>query len=101
MQEVKECAILGMATMVASIPGALPADELVKVLRVLLERLRNEITRLPAVRAFATICHSAAAVDMGGVMDAVLVELTSFLRKANRALRQASLQTLEVRKASQ
>eukprot|EP00195_Chlamydomonas_chlamydogama_P007020 CAMPEP_0202892974 /NCGR_PEP_ID=MMETSP1392-20130828/2632_1 /ASSEMBLY_ACC=CAM_ASM_000868 /TAXON_ID=225041 /ORGANISM="Chlamydomonas chlamydogama, Strain SAG 11-48b" /LENGTH=1235 /DNA_ID=CAMNT_0049577131 /DNA_START=157 /DNA_END=3864 /DNA_ORIENTATION=- len=93
-QEVKECAILGMSTVVAQLGGEL-SSEVPPVLKVLLERLRNEITRLAAVKAFSAICRSPREVDLSSVLDAVLAELTSFLRKANRALRQASLQALE------
>eukprot|EP00798_Chlamydomonas_sp_ICE-L_P008748 gene8748-33609_t len=94
-QEVKECAILAMSAMVKDLVEVLPSDELGSVLRVLLERLRNETTRLPSARAIAHICSSPHVVDMSSVLDAVLIELTSFLRKANRALRLVSLQTLE------
>lgn len=67
------------------------------VLRVLLERLRNEITRLPAVKAFCLAANTPLAVDLTPILDPVMSELTSFLRKVNRQLRQASLATLEVR----
>lgn len=88
------------------------------MLNVLLERLRNEITRLTAVKAFFTIASSPT--KLSSVLTPVIMELTSFLRKvatllsaswqglfhasvhdmackcfqANRTLRQASLDTL-------
>ncbi len=137
-----------------------------QVLRVLLDRLKNEITRLTAVKALATIarsplnigalpapgaavptwptglqpergllrpllrqlacvcatpqysvcvagrtahrtaihatcrtnCHSPGRTlaDLSSVLGPALAELTSFLRKANRQLRQAALAALEV-----
>ena len=46
----------------------------------------------------ATICASPrAAADLSSVLEPTLTELTSFLRKANRMLRQAALAALEVR----
>jgi hypothetical protein len=39
------------------------------VLKMLLERLRNEITRLTAVRAFGTLAASPA-VELGGAAGA-------------------------------
>ena len=49
------------------------------------------------VRAMATICSSPrTAADLSLVLEPTLVELTSFLRKANRMLRQAALAALEV-----
>ncbi|KAL3163066.1 hypothetical protein ABBQ32_009489 [Trebouxia sp. C0010 RCD-2024] len=67
---------------------------------VLLERLRNEITRLTAVKAFASIAQSPLSLDLNPVMEPLLAELTGFLRKANRVLRQAALSAIEVLIAS-
>lgn len=67
------------------------------LLQVLLDRLRNEITRLTAVKAFASIAQSSLRLDLSPVLEPLLAELTSFLRKANRVLRQASLAAIEVR----
>ena len=64
--------------------------------QVLLERLRNEITRLTAVKAFASIAQSPLSLDLSPVMEPLLAELTGFLRKANRVLRQAALSAIEV-----
>ncbi|EFJ52089.1 hypothetical protein VOLCADRAFT_79240 [Volvox carteri f. nagariensis] len=98
-QEVKECAISAMAATAARLGDCLQ-KELPSVLRVLLDRLRNEITRLTAVKALTTLASSplvsgellAGTVEGG---SGVASELTSFLRKANRLLRQASLVALE------
>lgn len=65
-------------------------------LQVLLERLRNEITRLTAVKAFASIAQSPLSMDLSPVLEPLLAELTGFLRKANRVLRQAALSAIEV-----
>ncbi|KXZ56874.1 hypothetical protein GPECTOR_1g789 [Gonium pectorale] len=96
-QEVKECAISAMAAAAARLGDSLKA-ELPGVLRVLLERLRNEITRLPAVKAITTLAGSPllpGELLAGGPDGGVAGELTSFLRKASRPLRQASLVALE------
>ncbi|GLI69131.1 hypothetical protein VaNZ11_013686 [Volvox africanus] len=98
-QEVKECAISAMAAAAARLGDCLQ-NEMPMVLRVLLERLRNEITRLVAVKALTTLALSPlvsgellAGAGEGG--NGVVGELTTFLRKANRLLRQASLVALE------
>lgn len=79
----------------APLPAAAPAAAGPEVLRVLLDRLKNEITRLTAVKALATIARSALNIDLSSVLAPALAELTSFLRKANRQLRQAALSALE------
>ena len=57
---------------------------------------------LSQVRAFTTICASnlKSAADLSSVLEPALAEITGFLRKANRMLRQASLVALEVRSGS-
>ena len=66
--------------------------------QLLLERLQNENTRLPAVRAFTRIAQSPLPLDLSNVLEVLLSELTSYLRKANRQLRQASLAAIEVQR---
>ncbi|KAG4929120.1 hypothetical protein JHK84_046091 [Glycine max] len=92
-QEVKECAISCMGLIVSTFGDHLNA-ELPACLPVLVDRMGNEITRLTAVKAFAVIAASPLRVDLSCVLEHVVAELTAFLRKANRALRQATLGTL-------
>ncbi|KAI8473659.1 MAG: armadillo-type protein [Monoraphidium minutum] len=97
-QEVKEAAISCVARVIADLgdcPGV--EAEVEPTLRALLERLRNETTRLPAVKAAAAVAASQLPLPpLGGAVAAGFVsELTSFLRKSNRALRAASLAALE------
>ncbi|KAK1434531.1 hypothetical protein QVD17_00278 [Tagetes erecta] len=92
-QEVKECAISCMGLVVSTF-GDYLTTELPACLPVLVDRMGNEITRLTAVKAFAVIAASPLHLDLSCVLEHVIVELTAFLRKANRALRQATLGTL-------
>ncbi|KAI3810655.1 hypothetical protein L1987_20277 [Smallanthus sonchifolius] len=92
-QEVKECAISCMGLVVCTFGDHLTA-ELPACLPVLVDRMGNEITRLTAVKAFAVIAASPLHLDLSCVLEHVIVELTAFLRKANRSLRQATLGTL-------
>lgn len=92
-QEVKECAISCMGLVVSTFGDNLRA-ELPACLPVLVDRMGNEITRLTAVKAFAVIAASSLRIDLSCVLEHVIAELTAFLRKANRALRQATLETL-------
>lgn len=67
--------------------------------QALLERLRNEMTRLAGVKAVAQVAASRLDLDLGPVLEPVLAQLTAFLRKANRPLRQAALTAIEARPA--
>ncbi|CAN6475376.1 unnamed protein product [Victoria cruziana] len=92
-QEVKECAISCMGLVVSTFGDNLQT-ELPTCLPVLVDRMGNEITRLTAVKAFSIIACSPLKIDLSCVLEHVFAELTAFLRKANRALRQASLGAL-------
>lgn len=92
-QEVKESAITCMGLVVSTF-GDYLRGELPACLPVLVDRMGNEITRLTAVKAFAVIAASPLHLDLSCVLENVISELTAFLRKANRALRQATLGTL-------
>ncbi|KAK9750059.1 hypothetical protein RND81_02G170400 [Saponaria officinalis] len=92
-QEVKECAITCMGLVIATFGDSLSA-ELPACLPVLVDRMGNEITRLTAVKAFAVIAASPLHINLSCILEIVVAELTAFLRKANRTLRQATLGTL-------
>lgn len=92
-QEVKEASIITMGRLVSLVGDAL-GERLAAVLPVLLDRLRNEITRLTAVRAFEAIAASPLPLELGETIPPLLSELCSYLRKSSRALRQASLLAL-------
>ena len=92
--QVKECAISCVGLVLAHLGDACAA-EVPEVLPVLLERLRNEITRVTTVRTFQQLASARMDMQLGPVLQPVVAELCSFLRKASRPLRQASLQALD------
>ena len=100
-QEVKECAISCMGLLIAHLADH-PCIEHTKVLHLLLERMRNETTRITTVKTFALIAGAKLDVQLstvvagGTVLELAVAELCAFLRKSSRPLRQASLITLEV-----
>ncbi|KAL8156094.1 hypothetical protein AgCh_001253 [Apium graveolens] len=93
IEEVKECAISSMGLVVSTFGDNLK-KELPECLPILADRMGNEITRLTAVKAFSVIATSPVHVDLSCVLEHLIEELTTFLRKANQALRQATLETL-------
>ncbi|VAI22516.1 unnamed protein product [Triticum turgidum subsp. durum] len=92
-QEVNECAISCMSLVIATFGDGLQR-ELPSCLSLLVDRMSYEITRLTAVKAFAVLANSPLRIDLSCVLDRVVSDLTTFLRKANRALRQATTGTL-------
>ncbi|KAI1848562.1 hypothetical protein JX266_005421 [Neoarthrinium moseri] len=100
--EVRQRAIQALGTLLSrtSVPegtSLLPVDKRQAGLKLLLERLRNETTRLQAVRAIDNVAlHTVTA---GGLnpdwIQPVALELCAQLRKTNRALRGASIQALQ------
>ncbi len=97
-QEVKERAISCMGRVVANLCDHM-SEDLPVSLPILLERLRNEITRLTAVKALARVAASPlmASSDLGAVLEAdgAIQVLASFLRKNQRALKLATLLLLD------
>ncbi|KAH8203495.1 hypothetical protein TruAng_002366 [Truncatella angustata] len=100
--EVRQKSIQALGTLLSRTSAGegaalLPADKRQFGLSLLLDRLRNETTRLYAVRAIDNV---AAHITATGSLDAawvqpVALELCGQLRKTNRALRGASVQALQ------
>lgn len=90
-QDVKESAINTMGLIVANL-GDSAEVKLSRTLPVLVERLDNEITRLTTCKTIGVIAR--AKVDLSSVLPQLVRELSQYLRKSNRPLRQASLGTL-------
>lgn len=49
------------------------------------------------MKAVAQVAGSRLDLDLGGVLEPMLAQLTAFLRKASRPLRQAALAAIEAR----
>ncbi|CAH0040604.1 unnamed protein product [Clonostachys solani] len=100
--EVRQRAIHALGVLISrtsSPEGAslLPANKRAAALGMLQERLKNETTRLAAVRAVdqvAASAHSPDQLDRAWIQD-VALELSAQLRKANRALRGSSIMALK------
>jgi cullin-associated NEDD8-dissociated protein 1 len=101
--EVRQKAIHALGTLLARTSGPegsglLPEDKQKAALGHLLERLKNETTRLAAVRAVDNIAalSSSSGVQFNAAwIREVAVELSAQLRKANRALRGSSIMALK------
>lgn len=92
-QEVKERAISCMGHIVCHLGDHLGA-EVQGVLAIFLERLKNEITRLTAVRTLTLVSASPLKVHLSSILPEALSVLGSFLRKNQRALKLGTLACL-------
>ena len=65
-------------------------------MQVLVERLKNDITRLPAIKAFVRIADSPLQLSLSSIQQSLVTHLLSYLQMANRTLRQGGLDALDV-----
>ncbi|QIW94689.1 hypothetical protein AMS68_000207 [Peltaster fructicola] len=101
--EVKQKAIQALGLLVGRTSGSaglklLSQSDRFQALEVLLDRMRNELTRLATVRAFDTVAVLAQNQNdyKPGLADEFALELAAQLRKASRSLRGASLSALRM-----
>ncbi|RWS15707.1 Cullin-associated NEDD8-dissociated protein 1-like protein [Dinothrombium tinctorium] len=96
-QEVKERAITCMGQIISSFGDSMVAEVAV-TLPVLVDRLRNEITRLTCVKALTKIAGSQFKLEIGALrsfLAEAIPILASFLRKNQRTLKLSTLILLD------
>ena len=91
--EIKKAAITSMGLLLAYL-GDLVPSELVVVLPLFLERLKNEVTRDAVLKALTFVAESPLSVDMTSILTATVEELGNLLRQNSRSLKQSTLSTL-------
>lgn len=94
-QEVKERAIFCMGHILSHLGDQLGAD-LQPTLQIFLERLKNEITRLIAVKTLTLVASSPLKIDLRPILTEGIPMLGSFLRKNQRALKLNTITALNV-----
>ncbi|XP_066158775.1 cullin-associated NEDD8-dissociated protein 1 isoform X1 [Euwallacea fornicatus] len=92
-QEVKEKAISTMGQVICNLGDQLKG-ELPYCLPLFLDRLKNEITRLTAVKALKKIASSPLGIELPILPEAMPI-LALFLRKNQRALKLSTLQLID------
>jgi len=88
-QEIKECALLACAAILSSL--LVSKEQNKSLLTLVLKRLQNETTRVPAMKAIGSI---ASETDIGEIYDESVSIMGSFLLYASRPLKQTALETL-------
>ncbi|PNS18930.1 Cullin-associated NEDD8-dissociated protein 1 [Sphaceloma murrayae] len=101
--EVRQHAILALGLLIGRTSGTkdssmMSQDDRLTGQSIILERLRNELTRLSSVRAVETIAALAQHSEelKSEWVQQVSLELGAQLRKANRSLRGSSLSALRI-----
>jgi len=92
-QEVKESAISCMGSLITYF-GDYLESKIQPTLKILLERLDNEITRVVSVKVLTKIINSDIKIDVSQIIEKAIELLSTFLRKNNRILKQSSLVAL-------
>lgn len=104
--EVREKAIMTLSVILSRTSGDemwIGADRRHQALSILLERLKNETTRVTAARAIESVARTTNAPEdvKKEWVNAVVAECGAQLRKAHRGLRAASLDALRSIAANQ
>ncbi len=95
-QDIKENAIMAMSSILARFGSFLDkASQVDPVLFLLIERLGNEVTRVPSLRAITEISKSPENVDLDAIKLKAYNDLTSLLRQQSRTIKSGSLVALE------
>ena len=95
-QEIKELSLYAVSNLLSNFNSEF-ASELSKVLDVFIERLKNEVTRLSALKAIQTLMEHGSDANWSqiqGNLESILVEIGPLLRKNSQHLKQESLLTL-------
>ena len=97
-QEIKECALSAAASLVSVLHGSLTDDQKKKLFEMVHERLKNESTRIAAIKTLSKIgaaAHHGSDLDMSPILNKTLEELAVLLRQQNRGLKQWALECLD------
>jgi len=102
-QEIKECALTASASLLASLHGSLTPDQIKRILSLLLEKLKNETTRIAAIKTISSISAASNSesmdeekIDLSCILCDVISSMGTFLRQQSRRLKQSALEALVV-----
>ncbi|EED91192.1 hypothetical protein THAPSDRAFT_262874, partial [Thalassiosira pseudonana CCMP1335] len=97
-QDIKECALSAAAALLSVLHSSLSDDQKNKIFTLLLERLKNDTTRMAAIRTLLVIGEAAQSnddLDLSPIMNETLNQLALLLRQQHRGLKQAALECLD------
>lgn len=97
-QEIKECALSASASLLSVLHASLSTEQKNRIFDLLLERLKNETTRIAAIKTLSIIGAAAQLnedLDLSPIMNATLSQLALLLRQQSHGMKQTSLQCLD------
>lgn len=95
-QEVKQAAIRSIAVVLAAAHTKVSASHVSESLSLINDRMKNEVTRLPSLKALVLIAKAEhlVAIDEVRILVPICTELIGLLHKASRTLKLATAETL-------
>ena len=94
-QEIKECALTACAALLSELHSSLKPEETTRLLTLLLERLKNETTRIVAIKTLSTIAGSSSELNLTPILSESIETMASFLKLQSRSLKQSALESLD------
>jgi cullin-associated NEDD8-dissociated protein 1 len=98
-QEIKECALTATASLLSSLHANLTTEQKDRLLALLLERLKNETTRIAAIKTISAIAASSSGddkIDLSGILGEMIESMAGFLKLQSRSLKQNSLEAFGI-----
>ncbi|KAG7369602.1 TATA binding TBP-interacting protein [Nitzschia inconspicua] len=101
-QEIKECALTATASLLSALHSNLSIEQKRRLLALLLERLKNETTRIAAIKTLNAIAASsgymdaAEKIDLSDILGETIESMAGFLKLQSRSLKQNSLEGLGI-----
>lgn len=97
-QEIKEAALKASASLLSSLHKSLTDEETQRLLTLLLDRLRNETTRIAAIKTISSIATLSDGKP-GNLLSPIFAEsistMASFLKLSSRSIQQSSLEAMD------
>jgi len=103
-QEIKERALVTCASLLSALHTNLTKVQMDRLLTLILERLRNETTRIAAIKTLSTVASASGVdsmadddkIDLSLILGDSVSEMASFLKQQSRSLKQSSLEALDI-----
>eukprot|EP00934_Nitzschia_sp_Nitz4_P009374 Nitzschia sp. Nitz4//scaffold383_size13514//5188//9241//NITZ4_008976-RA/size13514-augustus-gene-0.1-mRNA-1//1//CDS//3329549939//9364//frame0 len=100
-QEIKECALAASATLLKYLHTYLTPEQAPRLLTLLLDRLKNESTRIASIKTISIIAAAPDTIDqeklsLEPILSECIETMAHFLKLQSRSLKQSSLEALDI-----